>query len=169
MDGPIASLVRGKGLAGAASLLTIGAVLWPVTQNWRKEPKDGFPLSYYPMFSAKRSERARVHYLVGLGTRGERQPIPYTYAGTGGLNQVRRQINRVVRGGRADTLCRIVAAKVAREERFAGVVTVQVVTGEYPITDYFTGKRNPASERVHAACQIERRRRAPLRIVEDLA
>jgi hypothetical protein len=171
MDVPLASLARGKGLAGAASLLMIGAVLWPVTQNWRKEPKDGFPLSYYPMFSTKRSERARVHYLVGFGTRGERQPIPYTYAGTGGLNQVRRQINRVVRGGRADTLCRIVAAKVAQdeEERFAGVVTVQVVTGDYRLTDYFTGNRDPVSECVRASCPVERRRRVPLRVVGALA
>ncbi len=170
-DGPLASLVRGKGLAGGLSLLTIGAVLWPVTQNWRKIPKDSFPLSYYPMFSAKRSKKATVHYLVGLGARGERHLIPYTYAGTGGLNQVRRQINRVVRGGRADTLCRIVAAKVAQEEedRFGGVVTVQVVTGEYRLTDYFTGNRDPVSERVRASCRVERPRRAPLRVVEDLA
>lgn len=166
MDGP---LVRGKALAGAASLLTVCAVLWPVMENWREKPKDGFPLSYYPMFSAKRSKSASVTYLVGLGAEGERHSLPYTYAGTGGLNQVRRQINRVVRGGKADTLCRIVAAKVAWEERLADVVTVQVVTGRYWLTDYFAGKRDPLSEVVRASCPVERKHRAPLRIVEDLA
>ncbi|MBA3610966.1 MAG: hypothetical protein H0W54_06065 [Rubrobacter sp.] len=166
MDGP---LVREKAFAGAASLLTVCAVLWPVVQNWREKPKDGFPLSHYPMFSARRSKSASVTYLVGLGAGGGRHPLPYTYAGTGGLNQVRRQINRVVRGGKADTLCRIVAVKVAREERLADVVTVQVVTGRYRLTDYFAGKKDPLSEVVHASCSVERKHRTPLRVVEDLA
>jgi len=170
-DGPLASLVRGKGLAGGLSLLTVGAVLWPVAQNWRKEPKDSFPLSYYPMFSAKRSESAKVNYLVGVGARGERYLLPYAYAGTGGLNQVRRQINRILRKGGADRLCRLVAENVAQEKegRFADVVTVRVVTGEYRLTDYFTGKRDPVSEVVHASCPVERKLRAYLRLVEDLA
>lgn len=177
------SLAREKGLAGVFSALLIGAVLLPVVQNWREQPKDGFPLSYYPMFSLKRPDSATVRYLVGLDAHGGRHLLPHTYAGTGGLNQVRRQINKVVRGGKADTLCRLVAAKVAQgdEERFAGVVTVQVVVGKYRLTDYFAEKRGSVWERmdasrtrehVESSCPVEREFRAPhrdpLRAVEDL-
>ena len=178
------SLAREKGFAGVFGALMIGAVLMPVVQNWRERPKDGFPLSYYPMFSLKRSDSTTVRYLVGLDAHGRRHLLPHTYAGTGGLNQVRRQINKVVRGGKADTLCRLVAAKVAQrdEERFAGVVTVQVVVGRYRLTDYFAEKRGSVWERmdasrtrehVEASCPVERHLRDPhrahLRIVEDLA
>ncbi len=179
-DGP---LDLEKGFAGVFGALMIWAVLWPVAQNWRGQPKDSFPLSYYPMFSLKRADATTVRYLVGLDARGERHLLSHTYAGTGGLNQVRRQINKVVRGGKADTLCRLVAAKVAQrdEERFAGVVTVQVVTGRYRLTDYFAEKRGSAWERmdascvreeVVASCPVERELRVSrnhLRAVEDLA
>jgi hypothetical protein len=165
------TFTREKRIAAAFSAFVIGAVLWPVTQNWRKEPKDSFPLSHYPMFSLKRADATTVRYLVGVGARGERQLLPHTYAGTGGLNQVRRQINKVVRGGKADSLCRTVVAKVAQEDekRFAGVVTVQIVTGRYRLTDYFTAKRKPVRERVNASCPVERNRRTPLWPAEDSA
>ena len=50
----------GKAMAAAASLLLLGAVMAPVRQNWRRGGRDGFPLSYYPMFSAKRRATASV-------------------------------------------------------------------------------------------------------------
>ena len=174
------SPAREKGFAGVFGAVLIGAVIWPVVQNWREQPKDGFPLSYYPMFSLKRSDSTTVRYLVGLDAHGVRHLLPHTYAGTGGLNQVRRQINKVVRGGKADTLCKLVAARVAQtdEERFAGVVTVQVVVGRYRLTDYFAETRGSVWERldasrtrdhVEASCPVERDPRAHLRVVEDLA
>jgi hypothetical protein len=178
------SLAREKGFAGIFSALMAGAVLWPVLQNWREQPKDSFPLSYHPMFSLKRAGATTVRYLVGLDGRGGRHLLPHTYAGTGGLNQVRRQINKVVRGGRADTLCNLVAAKVAGsgEERFADVVTVQVVVGRYRLADYFADQRGSVWERmdasrvreeVVASCPVVRDLRDPhrpvLRVVEDLA
>ena len=174
------ALAREKGFAGVLSALVVGAVVLPVVQNWRERPKDGFPLSYYPMFSLKRSESTTVRHLVGLDADGGRHLLPHTYAGTGGLNQVRRQINKVVRGGEADTLCRLVASRVAQEgeERFVGVITVQIVVGQYRPTDYFAEKRGSvwermdasrSRERVVASCPVRRDRRAYLRAVEDPA
>ena len=67
-----------------------------------------------------------MNYLVGLDARGGRRLLPYTLAGTGGLNQVRRQINRAVREGRAEALCRSVASAVAeRNDEFGEVAIVQ--------------------------------------------
>jgi hypothetical protein len=155
-NGLLASLLQSKAAAGGLSLLTVGAVLWPVARNWRGKPRDGFPLSHYPMFSAKRAEVVRVNHLVGLDERGERRLLPYRYAGAGGMNQVRRQINKRVREGSADGLCRVVAARVALEETLADVTTVQVVTGRYRLADYFSGRREPVSERVRASRPVER-------------
>jgi len=56
-------LNSGKRVAFLSSLAMIGAVLWPVHQNWRARPQDSFPLSYYPMFRAKREAIETFHYL----------------------------------------------------------------------------------------------------------
>lgn len=149
--------VRDKRLAGGLTLLTVAALLRPIRENWRASPKDSFPLSHYPMFSFKRAERARVSYLVGVDARGGRRPLPYLCAGEGGLNQVRRQINRAVREGWADGLCEAVAASpTLRLAAFADVVEVRIVTGEYRLTDYFGGNTAPLAERVHAARPVRR-------------
>lgn len=150
---------QGKGFAAGVSLLTVGAVLWPVLQNWREQPKDDFPLSYYPMFSKKRRRSESVIYLVGVDKKGGRRLIRYDHAGTGGLNQVRRQIRRLVREGRAEDLSRLVGTSIVerRDGRYADVTTVEVVTGRYDLDEYFVGRRKvPASETVHASLLVER-------------
>ena len=154
MDGFLGS----KWYAGGVSILTIGAVLWPVVRNWRESPEDDFPLSHYPMFSAKRPEKVRVTHLVGVDGDGRRYLVPYKYAGGGGMNQVRRQINRLVREGKADALCQTVAARISLEEegRFTEVVNVQVITGKYRLSDYFSGNKEPLSEDIRASCPVRR-------------
>lgn len=151
----------GRMFAAGFSLLLVGATLSPVAEHRRKKPKDNFPLSYYPMFTERRGETEKVVYLKGVEARGNGRPISFKYAGSGGLNQVRRQIRQVVRRGRAEELCRTVAAKVARrnEAPLADVVEVQVVTGEYHLADYFRGRSTtPVSEVIHDSARVERRR-----------
>lgn len=151
----------GRTFAAGFSLLLVGATLSPVAEHRREKPKDDFPLSYYPMFTERRGETEKVVYLKGVDARGNGRPIPYKYAGAGGLNQVRRQIRRVVRRGGAEELCRTVAAEVARRDKasLADVVEVQVVTGEYHLADYFMGKsKTPVSEVVHDSARVERGR-----------
>jgi hypothetical protein len=164
--GPAADPTRrggsGKWLAGGLGLLLLAAVLAPIAENWRPQPEDGFPLSYYPMFTYERGATSRVTHLVGVDGRGNRTPLPYTFAGVGGLNQVRRQLARIVGRGGSDGLCRTVASRVARDDRppFAELVTVRVVTGTYDLADYFTGRDKAAvAERVHAECRVGRGRR----------
>jgi hypothetical protein len=152
----------GKWLAGLLGVVLVGAVLSPIAENWRREPEDGFPLSYYPMFTAERGETSSVTHLVGVDGRGNQAPLPYTFAGTGGLNQVRRQISRIVSRGGADTLCRTVASRVARADRppFDELVTVRIVTATHDLDDYFTGRNKGAvAERVRAECRVGRERR----------
>lgn len=142
-----------KRLAGGITLFTAAALLRPLAEHWRAESKDSFPLSHYPMFSLKRSDRARVTYLVGIDADGGRHRLPYRCAGMGGLNQVRRQINRAVREGRAELLCETVASSpLLRQTGSLGrIVEVQIVTGTYGLTNYFSGKtRSPMAEKIHA-------------------
>jgi hypothetical protein len=150
--------VRDKRLARLLSLILVAALLRPIAENRRARPRDSFPLSYYPMFSLKRSARSRVTYLVGIDAAGGRRLLPYTCAGSGGLNQVRRQINRAVREGWADALCQRVAASPAlgRPGPFADVAEVQIVTGSYRLADFFAGDKGPRSERVVAARRVRR-------------
>jgi hypothetical protein len=159
MDGRGFSSLMGpnKGVAAGFSLLLVGAALWPIVENWREKPKDNFPLSYYPMFSAKRGKKETINYIIGYDAQGARHIVSYTYAGTGGMNQVRRQINTLVKRGEAERLCRDVAARLAaeREGPLAGVVTVQVISGTYRLSDYFSGNKQPVAEEILASAPVE--------------
>lgn len=148
-----------KWLAVGFSLVMILVVLSPIVQNWRPDPADDFPLSYYPMFSYERSGIRRLSYLIGLDAQGNRVPIPYTFAGSGGMNQVRRQIDKIVSRNEAAQLCQAVGSRVAqrRSGPLAGIESVQVVTGSYDLGQYYTDNTRPLSERVRASCQVARR------------
>lgn len=144
----------GKRLAGIVTACIAAALLRPLAEHRRATPRDSFPLSHYPMFSLKRSQRARVTYLVGIDDAGGRHLLPYRCAGAGGLNQVRRQINRAVREGRANALCDAVAASAPLQtpDAAARIVEVQIVTGAYRLDDYFSGtRRTPEMETVLAS------------------
>jgi hypothetical protein len=146
-----------KWVASIISLLLLGAVIAPVAQNWMDEPRDDFPLSYYPMFSFDKADRQRVTYLVAYDADGSRFLLPYWYAGQGGMNQVRRQMNKLVDRGQSSRLCRSVASRAARAGDLPkSLVNVQVVTGTFLMSEFFTGNRVPASENVRATCTIQR-------------
>src|SRR5207237_1794823 len=113
--GAIREASPGRAGAGVLGALLMGATLAPIAQNWRKQPRDSFPFSYYPMFSEKRGDKYEVNYIVGLDGRGAGHVISYELAGRGGLNSSRRQINKLVRQEQAEQLCRSIADRVARE------------------------------------------------------
>lgn len=121
-------------------------------------PQDSFPLSYYPMFSFKRKGDTKITYLVGFDSQGNRKKLPYQFAGQGGLNQVRKQIVKFVRKGQAEKLCKIVASKAAlsTDTPDLELVSVQIVTGTFNLTDYFKGQTEPGSEKVHSSCPVVR-------------
>jgi hypothetical protein len=144
--------------AGALSLLMLGLVMSPIVENWREEPIDSFPLSYYPMFTEKRGETTRVSYLAGFDQQGHRHVIPYFLIGTGGLNQVRRQIPRLIDKRQANELCREVSSRIAKRqgEPFSSMIALRVMTGTYRLADRYVGEKAPISEYVHARCDVKR-------------
>ncbi|MFN0070899.1 MAG: hypothetical protein ACKVVP_05350 [Chloroflexota bacterium] len=153
-----ASDVRARYMAIGFSLITVLLVLSPIVQNWQPEPVDNFPLSYYPMFSTERSGLQRLTYLVGLDGQGRRVPIPYTLAGTGGMNQVRRQIDKLVNRNEAAQLCHLVSLRLGqrRTGAMSRIASVKIVTGTYDLAQYFSGNKRPVSERDRATCLVAR-------------
>ncbi len=148
----------GQLLASGTSLLTLGAVLWPVVQNWRRQPRDGFPFSYYPMFSARRGGTSSVTCVIGIDADGNRHSLHYRHAGFGGHNQVRRQLRRMAIEGRAEDTCASVIANIARErpKLHRSLAAVQIVTRTYRLDDYFGGgSRDPLREKVHASVVVQ--------------
>src|SRR3954449_7302753 len=100
----------GRDLVALASYAAFAALLLspvrhyvgPMKQvNKAKNERDSFPLSTYPMFSADRQGRVTVPHVVGFTAAGERIIPHYSHFGAGGLNQVRRQISKAIREGRA--------------------------------------------------------------------
>jgi hypothetical protein len=147
-----------KALAAVLGFLLLGATLAPIAQNWRAKPQDSFPFSYYPMFSAKRGDAYVVNYLVGLDEQGNRHIIPFRFAGSGGHNQTRRQIDRFVREGKAEVLCQAVADKLRVDTKplYSHIEVVQIMTGDFRFDDYFNGNKKPLKEKMRASCRVER-------------
>jgi hypothetical protein len=131
--------------AGATvfSAAVLAAVLSPLLQYRRplSARVDGFPLSWYPMFSAKRRRRAWVTHAVGVSADGRRRSLPLDVLGSGGLNQVRRQLYRVaVREARPDACAGALAVRVARRRDCADLIRVEVVRTRFDLDGFLTSR-----------------------------
>jgi hypothetical protein len=145
--------------AMTVSVATLALLMSPIRQNWSEQPTDGFPLSYYPMFTSQRGETTTIHHAVGITSEGGSVNIPGRYAGPGGMNTVRVQMRRMCFDGRAAKLAKRVA------ERFSGssfaeqhkIQRVDIVQDEYAIERYFDGETEPVSREVAASARLARR------------
>lgn len=151
-----------RALAGYA--LLAGVLLSPLRHyvgpmakvTKQKNERDSFPLSTYPMFSADRRGRVTVPHVVGISAVGERIIPHYSHYGAGGLNQVRRQISRGIREGRATDIAQCYADSLATRPRDGEeqIVMVQVIRARFLFADYFNGDHRPAAESLHASCLV---------------
>lgn len=148
---------RAKLLTGLGSLVVICAVLTPMAENWSDDPRDDFPLSYYPMFTKLRADTTSIVHVVGFDERGQAYRVGYKLVGSGGMNQVRKQIRRQLKAGRADDLCRTVAKRMSgkKSRSTAAISTVAIVTSRYELDEYMFGDRSPLRQRVEASCRVK--------------
>ena len=79
-------------------------MLAPSSQNFSSDPQDGFPLSYYPMFTKKRGRTTKIHHLLAFDADGGTISVPGRCFGPGGMNTIRRQIRRKIQEGRAQDI-----------------------------------------------------------------
>lgn len=125
----------------------------------KKVEYDSFPLSTYPMFSADRRGRVTVPHVVGITSDWQRIPLHYRHYGTGGLNQVRKQIARAVRRGNAAEVAQRYADSLAVAPRRSetDVVRVLVVRSRFAFDEYFSAtepSKQPFRETIHAQCEV---------------
>lgn len=131
----------------------------PLAVRRKKVERDSFPVSTYPMFSADRNGKVTVPHVIGLTATGQRRPLHYRHYGTGGLNQVRKQIARAIRHGAADDVAQRYADSLAASKRAKDrqIVTVVVVRSRFRFADYFdqhTPDTTPLRETQHARCEV---------------
>lgn len=166
-----AATVTAKDMWAVAGYAAFAGVLLSPLRHYVGTPKqvkhhkfarDSFPLSTYPMFSTDRKGRVTVPHVIGITADGQRVPLHYRHYGTGGLNQVRKQIARAVRGGDAAKIAQRYADALASptrklRSREAAVQRVLVVRSRFSFDDYFNQDEpstRPSSETIHAQCDV---------------
>jgi hypothetical protein len=143
--------------AAGFGVALLGAVAAPLLQHRRAVPRDGFPLSHYPMFCADRGDRLTLTHLVGGRADGTERALPCGLVASGGMNQVRKQLTRSARRGRGPQVVRRVARRIADRPPYADVVAVRLVTGTYRLSGWFAGDRAPLALEVHAVAPVLRK------------
>lgn len=120
-------------------------------------PKDGYPLSTYPMFAENKSRETKQTQAVAIGPFGERVLGP-THLGTDEVMQAKATIDRATRAGKQALaeLCKRVATRAAADASLAGLARVEVRTVTFDAVDYFRAERPaPTSSRVLTRCSPE--------------
>jgi hypothetical protein len=140
---------------------TLAAVLSPLL---RDPPRDGFPLSHYPMFSAAPDHSiVAIPHVVGWSRTGAHRPIEPGLVDTEEVMQALQTITVAAARGPAAAadLCAHVAGRVQADEDYADIDVVEVRTDRYDVLRYFVDGREPLSTVVHARCAVTGREPVP--------
>lgn len=135
LTNPFPIRTRTGGACFAAAIST--AVLAPMINLWREKPRDSFPLSHYPMFSARRGTHVEVAYLRGVLADGGHVMLDSKLIARGGMNQERKQIARAARRDRGQRLAEKAARTLARRDSHLDVVATEIVVGQFLLANYF--------------------------------
>ena len=156
---PARRVELGKLAAALFSIALIGAMLSAVVKNWQDRPRDSFPLSYFPMFTADLEDVHTEQYVVGTDARGRRYAVHYNNVAPGGsLPRVRGETRAMVRRGQAEELCRSASARLAERNTrsLRSVVKLEIMTGTFSLSEYLKGNKVPISETLVASCPVSR-------------
>lgn len=135
--------------------LIVAATMWPAL---RDPPRDSFPLSTYPMFSAVRGQ-AWLHVIVGFDADEHEYQIPPRLVVNIEVMQAAQTIRIAVRRRRPKRLCEQVAARVADDPDFAQIVRLEVQSRRFDPRTYFVEAdgKTPLKVRRRARCEIPTR------------
>ncbi|MCR9164447.1 MAG: hypothetical protein ACE37F_06575 [Nannocystaceae bacterium] len=128
-----------------------GAILYPTIPD-----EDGFPLSNYPMFSTPKGTTAKIYHVVGFTSDGRGYPLSPEMVGTDEIMQAYQTVKLAIRGGRAGSLCKDAADRVASSREFAEVTRLQVRIDVFESVHYWEGDRSASKTRVLAKCGVSR-------------
>lgn len=136
------------------SVVVVAATMWPAL---RDPPRDSFPLSNYPMFSAVR-ERPWIHIVVGFDADGNEHRIGPKMIANAEVMQAAQTVSKAVAYKRAGSLCAQVAERVAGSGDYAQVVRLEVQSRQFDPRTYFTTRDGdtPLRQRRRARCEVRR-------------
>ncbi|WP_349829144.1 hypothetical protein [Brevibacterium litoralis] len=148
-------LPESRSLALALGTAFLAVLASPVCRNLRpvEDRRDGFPLSHYPMFSAHRKRTGRVVHARVRYTDGTWEDVGYMTMGSGGFNQVRRQVAR--RAGTPEG-AQALAAQVLATLRGTGeeVDRVDVVKSSFRYAEFMAGDTTARSREVLGTAEV---------------
>ncbi|MCH9684306.1 MAG: hypothetical protein K0V04_22925 [Deltaproteobacteria bacterium] len=138
-----------------AAVFSVGLLVAMFVPILRDPPRDGFPLSNYPMFSeGKKKARAEIGHVVGFSREGRHRPLSPDILGTEEVMQAHQTVRVAIRKGATAALCRDTADRVAESSDHGDLERLEVRTDVYDAIEYFAGDKSPRSTRVHASCSV---------------
>jgi hypothetical protein len=137
----------------AAVIVAVVVAVVIASPALRASPRDGFPLSNYPMFATDVGRTARVDTAMGVRADGSTSALsPGIVTGTNEVILAVSTVANAVAGGTAEGLCADIATRVTDPS----VVRVRIATETYDAVSYFQGHTTPTDVEVHATCPVTR-------------
>ena len=129
-------------------LLLVGVIAVGVMSPLARDPHDdSFPLSTYPMFAANRGNEHWIPTVVEVRVGGGTTRLtPELIAGTDEVVLASVTVERAVRNGQAEDLCREVAGRLG-SGRYA-----RVQSERHDVVDLVANGAMPLAVEVHAEC-----------------
>jgi len=140
--------------AYVVGLGTVIATAWPA---FRPAHEDAFPLSTYPMF-ARTLDKPELSFVERLDGKRRAHRLSPEQMGSDEVMQAYRTIKRAVRKGprATETLCRVLAKRVASREQNGREVRLRVVRARFDPVAYFVDDAEPEEREVLATCSARR-------------
>ena len=147
-----------KFIIASICIICLLIVASPITENWKDDPKDDFPLSYYPMFTHIWGGSTFVTYFIGVDKNKNYYSIPHIYVIPGSsFNTVRKQIIKIVRNGQAKQLCNFAARELRKVtvEPYSKTIALGVITSRINIEEFMNKRfKFPKEYKIHAQCLV---------------
>src|SRR5215211_2539336 len=139
-------------MRGRVMAITTGVVVIVVlSPTLRSSPRDGFPLSSYPMFATDVGRTAVVDTARGVRADGSTVTLsPRLVTGTDEVILAASTVSNAVAGGpdRTARLCNEIARRL--DPSRADVVQVRIATEAIDAVDWFDGGASPSAVEVRA-------------------
>jgi hypothetical protein len=143
--------MRGRAIAAITAVVVL-VVLSPAL---RSSPRDGFPLSNYPMFATDVGRTAVVDTARGLRADGSTVTLsPRLVTGTDEVILAASTVTNAVAGGadRTARLCAEIAGRLGGSR--PDVLQVRIATETLDAIDWFDGVTTPEAVEVRATCPV---------------
>lgn len=135
----------------ASTMFVIGALFLPVVRN-----QDSFPLSTHPMYATARDRDETLVSAVGLTKSGEVVRLSLSLvASTDDPLVAESLIERALRDGHVEEICRDVAVRVADADALGNAVDVAIVTERVDLVN-FVESGTVLDRTIHLTCPVPR-------------